>query len=91
MGTGPGLPGLPLAIVQPDKQFVLLDSLGKRIRFIRQVIAELGLKMSSPCRLSGKISMTSKVLTGIEPGVCFADRYAELVPSLTGPQGVFWR
>ena len=44
VGTGPGLPGLPLAIVHPDKQFVLLDSLGKRIRFIRQVILELGLK-----------------------------------------------
>ena len=44
VGTGPGLPGLPLAIVQPDKQFVLLDSLGKRTPFIRQVIMELGLK-----------------------------------------------
>ena len=44
VGTGPGLPGLPLDIVQPDKQFVLLDSLGKRIRFIRQVILVLGLK-----------------------------------------------
>ncbi len=37
VGTGPGLPGLPLAILNPDKQFVLLDSLGKRITFIRQV------------------------------------------------------
>lgn len=44
VGTGPGLPGLPLAIINPDKQFVLLDSLGKRIRFIRQVIAKLQLK-----------------------------------------------
>jgi len=44
VGTGPGLPGLPLAIINPDKQFVLLDSLGKRIRFIRQVVFELGLK-----------------------------------------------
>lgn len=41
VGTGPGLPGLPLAIVEPDKEFVLLDSLGKRIRFIRQVCHEL--------------------------------------------------
>ncbi len=44
VGTGPGLPGLPLAILNPDKHFVLLDSLGKRLRFIRQVLLELGLK-----------------------------------------------
>lgn len=43
VGTGPGLPGLPLAITAPDKEFVLLDSLGKRVRFIRQVCHELGL------------------------------------------------
>lgn len=44
VGTGPGLPGLPLAILNPDKEFVLLDSLGKRLRFIRQAVLELGLK-----------------------------------------------
>ena len=44
VGTGPGLPGLPLAILNPDKQFVLLDSLGKRLRFIRHALLELGLK-----------------------------------------------
>ncbi|AOF53127.1 16S rRNA (guanine(527)-N(7))-methyltransferase RsmG [Rodentibacter caecimuris] len=43
VGTGPGLPGLPLAIVNPDKQFVLLDSLGKRISFIRNAVRELKL------------------------------------------------
>ena len=43
VGTGPGLPGLPLAIINPSKQFVLLDSLGKRISFIRNAIRELGL------------------------------------------------
>lgn len=43
VGTGPGLPGIPLAIVNPDKNFVLLDSLGKRIRFQKQVQLELGL------------------------------------------------
>ncbi|MGY2573911.1 16S rRNA (guanine(527)-N(7))-methyltransferase RsmG [Vibrio sp. C8] len=41
VGTGPGLPGIPLAIMNPNKSFVLLDSLGKRIRFIKQVLHEL--------------------------------------------------
>ncbi|NBI43037.1 16S rRNA (guanine(527)-N(7))-methyltransferase RsmG [[Haemophilus] felis] len=48
VGTGPGLPGLPLAIINPDKQFVLLDSLGKRISFIRNAIRELGLTNVEP-------------------------------------------
>lgn len=48
VGTGPGLPGLPLAIMNPDKQFVLLDSLGKRISFIRNAIRELGLTNVTP-------------------------------------------
>lgn len=48
VGTGPGLPGIPLAIANPDKQFTLLDSLGKRIRFIRQVLHELGLTNVTP-------------------------------------------
>ncbi|POY41933.1 16S rRNA (guanine(527)-N(7))-methyltransferase RsmG [Avibacterium endocarditidis] len=43
VGTGPGLPGLPLAIINPDKTFVLLDSLGKRISFIRNALRELGI------------------------------------------------
>lgn len=42
VGTGPGLPGIPLAIMNPEKTFFLLDSLGKRIRFIKQVVHTLG-------------------------------------------------
>ncbi len=48
VGTGPGLPGIPLAIMNPDKTFFLLDSLGKRIRFIKQVVHTLGLKNVTP-------------------------------------------
>ncbi|EAZ1804767.1 16S rRNA (guanine(527)-N(7))-methyltransferase RsmG [Salmonella enterica] len=48
VGTGPGLPGIPLAIVLPDAYFTLLDSLGKRVRFLRQVQHELKLENITP-------------------------------------------
>ncbi|MFD1804783.1 16S rRNA (guanine(527)-N(7))-methyltransferase RsmG [Pasteurella oralis] len=48
VGTGPGLPGLPLAIINPNKYFVLLDSLGKRISFIRNALRELGITNVEP-------------------------------------------
>lgn len=48
VGTGPGLPGIPLAIINPDKQFDLVDSLGKRIRFLKQVQFELKLPNIQP-------------------------------------------
>ena len=44
IGTGAGLPGIPLAIMQPQREFVLLDSNGKKITFIKQIIAELNLQ-----------------------------------------------
>ncbi len=48
IGTGPGLPGVPLAIVRPESEFTLLDSSGKRVRFLRQVQYELKLKNIIP-------------------------------------------
>ncbi len=44
VGTGGGIPGIPLAICLPDIDFVLMDARGKKIRFIQTVIAQLGLK-----------------------------------------------
>ncbi len=44
VGTGAGFPGLVLAIVYPDKNFLLVDSVRKKVEFLEEVIKELRLK-----------------------------------------------
>lgn len=44
VGTGGGLPGIPLAILNPDKSFTLLDTNSKKTRFLKQMTYELGLE-----------------------------------------------
>ncbi|HTI95522.1 MAG TPA: 16S rRNA (guanine(527)-N(7))-methyltransferase RsmG [Rudaea sp.] len=43
LGTGAGLPGIPLAILAPERQHTLIDSNGKKVRFLREAVRTLGL------------------------------------------------
>jgi len=44
VGTGGGFPGIPLAILFPDTQFYLVDSIGKKIKVVNEVAKAIGLK-----------------------------------------------
>lgn len=54
VGTGAGFPGLVTAILRPDLAITLLDPLAKRLDFIREVIASLGLTNVSLCHIRGE-------------------------------------
>lgn len=43
LGTGPGLPGIPLAIAKPGLRVTLVESNGKKVRFLREAVRKLGL------------------------------------------------
>ncbi|MBN1378732.1 MAG: 16S rRNA (guanine(527)-N(7))-methyltransferase RsmG [Gammaproteobacteria bacterium] len=63
VGSGAGLPGIPLAVVRPDVHFVLLDSNGKKTRFMQQVIVEL-------C-LSDRVEVIKSRIEEYHPGHAF--------------------
>lgn len=44
VGTGGGFPGIPLAIVYPEKNFLLIDSLNKRLKVIAEIVDKIGIK-----------------------------------------------
>ena len=54
VGTGPGFPGLPLAIIHPERQFTLLDSNNKKIMFAQHVAGLLGLGNVSAVKARGE-------------------------------------
>jgi 16S rRNA (guanine527-N7)-methyltransferase len=90
VGTGPGFPGLPLAIVQPDRQFTLLDSNNRKIMFAQHAAGLLGL---------GNVSVVKARSEDYAPGQGFdtviaralaaLPRLVEIAGHHVGEDGVF--
>ena len=86
VSTGAGLPGLPLAIIKPEMEVTLIDSAGKKIRFIRHVGRTLALANIHPLHqrveeLPGGTSyanITSRAFASLRD-------FAEAVRSCAGP------
>jgi 16S rRNA (guanine527-N7)-methyltransferase len=90
VGSGAGLPGIPLAVACPQYQFVLLDAAGKKTRFMLQAVADLGLK---------NVAVVRQRIEAFHPDApfntvvsrAFADINAllQLTAPLCHPQGIF--
>ncbi len=88
VGTGPGLPGIPLAVMLPQRKLTLLDSNGKKTRFVQQSKTELELtninvingRVESEQQAGGYDTITSRAFSSLI-------NFAEVAASLLAPGG----
>jgi 16S rRNA (guanine527-N7)-methyltransferase len=97
VGSGAGFPAIPLAIYQPEKQFVLLEASRKKARFLRQVVIELGLSNVNvvPTRVEHYPeqerfdTVMSRAFAGLERFMSVAGRLCKHSGSLLAMKGTY--
>jgi 16S rRNA (guanine527-N7)-methyltransferase len=90
VGTGPGFPGLPLAIVEPDRRFTLLDSNNRKIMFVQHAAGLLGLDNVTAVRArSEDYAPGRRFDTVIARAVASLPKLVEMAGHHVGEDGVF--
>ena len=90
VGTGPGFPGLPLAIVEPDRRFTLLDSNNRKIMFAQHAAGLLGLDNVSAVKARGEDYAPGHGFdTVIARALAALPRLVEIAGHHVGEDGVF--
>ena len=90
IGTGAGFPGLPLAIAEPERHFVLLDSNNKKIQFVQHAAATLGLDNVEAVKARAEdYAPGYRFDTVIARAVAALPRLLELAGHHVGEGGVF--
>jgi len=90
VGTGPGFPGLPLAIVEPERAFTLLDSNNKKIMFVQHAAGLLGLQNVEAVKARGEdYAPGQRFDTVIARALAALPRLVEIAGHHVGEDGVF--
>jgi 16S rRNA (guanine527-N7)-methyltransferase len=91
VGSGAGLPGIPLALVDPTRQFTLLDSNGKKAAFLRHAVRTLGLANANVARACaeafGAGEGRGRYSTVLSRAFAHLDEMIALAGPLCAPQG----
>lgn len=96
VGTGGGFPGIPLAILYPDVDFVLVDSIGKKIKVVKAVIEALELKNvvayhERAEKIKGKFDfVVSRAVTQIDRFIPWVQNKFKAQPKNAYPNGIFY-
>lgn len=65
IGTGAGFPGLPLAVINPDKEFLLIDSINKKLRFVEHAAAVMQLSNVSVLHTRAQDYRPARLFDGV--------------------------
>lgn len=87
VGSGPGFPGLVFAILDPTLEVTLVDSNGKKVRFQRQVVMELGLENVIPCQARVENLAPDTYDQVVSRAFASLADFIEMTRELPGPEG----